>query len=105
MIEGWGRVVGRSGRVLRSLGRDKVPGDSISTTAIYHLVQKRGAIIGRSNLEPHDLRRTFAQLGYEAGVPITQISTLLGHSNIETTQRYLNLELDLEMTVSDFVPL
>jgi integrase len=61
--------------------------------------------MGRPNLEPHDLRRTFAQLGYEAGVSITQISTLLGHATVETTQRYLNLELDLEMTASDFIPL
>jgi integrase len=44
---------------------------------VYHLVQKRGELMGRPNLEPHDLRRTFAQLGYEAGVSITQISTLL----------------------------
>ncbi len=105
MLADWGDVVGSTGRVLRSLGRDKVPGESISTTAVYHIVQKRGAMIGRADLEPHDLRRTFAQLGYEAGVPLTQISTLLGHANLETTQRYLNLELDLEVTASDFIPL
>jgi integrase len=105
MIDAWGEVVDGEGRVLRSLGRNRVPGASLSTTAVYHLVQKRGELMGRSNLEPHDLRRTFAQLGYEAGVSITQISTLLGHANVETTQRYLNLELDLEMTASDFIPL
>ena len=49
--------------------------------------------------------RTFAQLGYSAGVPLTQISTLLGHADVRTTQRYLNLALDLETTVSDFIPL
>ncbi|MCL4266968.1 MAG: hypothetical protein KJ069_27560 [Anaerolineae bacterium] len=32
------------------------------------------------------------------------ISILLGHASIETTMRYLNLELDLQTTVSDFVP-
>jgi integrase len=55
-------------------------------------------------LAPHDLRRTYAQLGYEVGVPITQISKLPGHSSVATTQRYLNLGLDLEATISDFVP-
>jgi integrase len=60
--------------------------------------------MGKPELAPHDLRQTYAQLGYEAGVPITQISTLLGHSSIETTVRYLNLELDLESPVSDFIP-
>ena len=49
--------------------------------------------------------RTFAQLAYDAGVPTTQISRLLGHANVGTTQRYLNLDLDLEVTASDFVPL
>ena len=55
-------------------------------------------------LQPHDLRRTYAELGRRAGVPISQISKLLGHASIETTQDYLNIELDLETTISDFVP-
>jgi integrase len=64
----------------------------------------RGKMIGKPELQPHDLRRTYAQLGYEAGVPVTQISRLLGHASIATTQRYLNLALDLQVTASDFVP-
>ena len=67
-------------------------------------MQKRGAMIGKLDLQPHDLRRTYAELGRRAGVPISQISKLLGHASIETTQEYLNIELDLETTVSDFVP-
>jgi integrase len=103
-IDEWTAVVGYKGRVLRSLGRDRKPGDSITPTGLYYLVRRRGEEIGKPNLAPHDLRRTFAQLGYEAGVPVTQISRLLGHASIETTQRYLNLDLDLETTVSDFIP-
>lgn len=30
---------------------------------------------------------------------------LLGHSSVSTTQGYLNLDLDLETTASDFIPL
>lgn len=105
LIERWGVVVGAEGRILRSLGRDKIPGDSLSTTAVYNIVKKRGALIGKPNLQPHDLRRTFAQLGMEAGVPLTQISVLLGHDSVETTRRYLDLHLDLDVTVSDFVAL
>ena len=56
-------------------------------------------------LSPHDLRRTYAHLGYDAGVPITQIKELLGHASIATTQKYLDLSLDLDNTASDFVPL
>ena len=103
-ISAWGAVVGGAGYVLRSLGRNKQLGESISAVALYNIVQKRGGMIGKENLQPHDLRRTFAQLGYEAGISITQISTLLGHANLETTQRYLNLEIDLKATISDFIP-
>lgn len=103
-IDEWAKVVGGKGRILRSLGMNREPGDSLSGQGLFEIVRKRGQAIGKPNLAPHDLRRTYAQLGYEAGVPITQISRLLGHASVETTQRYLNLDLDLETTVSDFIP-
>ena len=68
-------------------------------------MRKYGRRIGKPELAPHDLRRTYAQLGYAAGVPITQISVLLGHESVATTQKYLDLNPDLENTVSDFIPL
>jgi integrase len=55
--------------------------------------RKHGAAIGIPGLAPHDLRRTYAQIGYDAGVPITQIAVLLGHNSVATTQRYLDLDL------------
>ena len=79
-------------------------GKSLSAVGIFRIVRGAGEAIGKPALAPHDLRRTYVQLGYEAGVPITQISKLLGHANIGTTQRYLNLDLDLNTTVSDFIP-
>lgn len=93
------------GRVARSLGRSKTLGESLSGVGIFQLVRRYGAMIGIDGLDPHDLRRTYAQLGYDAGVPITQIKELLGHASVATTQRYLNLSLDLETTASDFIPL
>ena len=68
-------------------------------------MSRYGALIGIDGLDPHDLRRTYAQIGYETGLPVTQISKLLGHASIATTQRYLNLDLDLETAASDFIPL
>lgn len=90
--------------VCRSLGMDRKLGDSLSPIGLFKIVRKHGAAIGKPKLAPHDLRRTYAQLAYDAGVPITQISVLLGHASIATTQRYLNLELDLDTTASDFIP-
>ena len=100
----WKQITG-GGFVARSLGMKKKLGHSMSAVAIFQLVNKYGNKIGLPDLAPHDLRRTYAQLGYEAGVPITQISALLGHSSVATTQKYLDLSLDLETTASDFIPL
>ncbi len=80
----WKFLVGPDGFLLRSLGRNKVPGDSISTTAFYDIVQKRGKLIGKPDLQSHDLRCTYAELGRRAGVPTEQITILLGHANIKT---------------------
>jgi integrase/recombinase XerD len=103
-IDEWAGVVGNEGYVLRSLGMNQEPGESMTAVAIFNVVRKRGAMMGKDDLAPHDLRRTYAQIGFDEGVPITQLSVLLGHASVETTRRYLNLELDLEVTVSDFVP-
>lgn len=102
----WKQITG-GGYIARSMTRKSKTelADRMSAIAIFELVNKYGRKIGKPELAPHDLRRTYAQLGYVAGVPITQISVLLGHANVATTQRYLNLDLDLETTVSDFIPL
>jgi site-specific recombinase XerD len=99
----WNTLAG-DGFIARSFARGKL-GESLSAVGIFGIVSRYGEAIGLPELAPHDLRRTFAQLGYEAGVPITQISKLLGHADVSTTQQYLNLELNLETTVSDAIPL
>lgn len=102
----WRDEVG-GGKIARSLtkGADKRIGKSLSAVGIFKIVAEYGAMIGIPELAPHDARRTFAQLGYEAGIPITQISVLLGHSTVAVTQKYLDLALDIETTISDFIPL
>jgi integrase len=80
-------------------------GGGLSAIGLFGIVRKHGAMIGVKELDPHDLRSTHTQLGYDARVPITLISKLLGHSSIATTQSYLNLDLDIEVPVSDFIPL
>lgn len=105
-LQEWKKITG-GGMIARAMVRKsktQIDG-SMSAVAIFQLVAKYGAKIGKPGLAPHDLRRTYAQLGYNAGVPITQISVLLGHASVSTTQRYLNLNLDLETTASDFIPL
>lgn len=102
-LDEWRSITG-PGLVARSLSKAGELGRSLSAVGIFHICRQAGQAIGKPELAPHDLRRTYAQLGYEAGIPITQISLLLGHGNVATTQRYLNLDLDLNTTVSDFIP-
>jgi integrase/recombinase XerD len=53
----------------------------------------RGAGLGP--LAPHDLRRTCSKLMRSGGASIEQISRILGHVNIATTERYLGTDLEL----------
>ncbi len=43
------------------------------------------------DFQPRDLRHEAASRFDEAGVPIVYVSSLLGHSNLSTTSRYLNI--------------
>lgn len=104
MLDTWAGAVGATGPMARSISKGGAIGASLTGGAILQIVARAGAAIDKPDLAPHDLRRTYAQLGYEAGVKIVQISRLLGHSDVGTTQRYLNLDLDLQSTVSDFIP-
>lgn len=45
----------------------------------------------RKNITMHCLRHTFATLQLSAGTPIETVSALLSHSNIKTTQIYVNI--------------
>jgi integrase len=105
-LQEWREIAGGEyiARAMVKKSKTEIDG-RMSAVAIFQLVSKYGNRIGKPGLAPHDLRRTYAQLGYNAGVPITQISVLLGHASVNTTQRYLNLNLDLETTASDFIPL
>lgn len=100
----WKKETG-GGRIARGFKKGGRMTDSLSTRAVSDIVHHYGAMIGLPELEVHDLRRTWAQLGLEAGIPIQQISILLGHSSLTITQKYLDLQVDLSQTVSDFIPL
>jgi integrase len=48
-----------------------------------------------------DLRRTCTKLCREAGGDLEQIKFLLGHSSIQTTERYLGSEQEIVVAVND----
>lgn len=77
----------------------------ISAVRVFQIVRKYGRKMKQPELAPHDLRRTFAQLAHKGGVSIEEVGYLLGHNSVKTTQRYLDLRLNVHITGSDFVPL
>ena len=107
VIEQWRKETDSevSDLILRSVNRGGNVGKRLACRSIQDIVPVYGESIGLSGLAPHDLRRTYAQIGLDNGIPIQQISKLLGHASIQTTERYLNVTLNLDETIADFVPM
>ena len=74
---------------------------SITEKVIWHVVRQYAAMIGISNLAPHDLRRTCARLCHIAGGELEQIQFLLGHASVQTTEKYLGCKQRLKNAVND----
>lgn len=61
-------------------------------------------LAGVEKANPHKFRRTCATMALRRGMPIEQVSKMLGHEEISTTQIYLDLsEKDLEYAHSKYV--
>ena len=58
---------------------------------IESIVRAIGKRAGVSNTHPHRFRRTGATMALRAGMPLIQVSKLLGHENVGTTQIYLDI--------------
>lgn len=58
-------------------------------TDIKHSFQKACELAGIEGLVWHDLRATFGTRLGEAGFDAFTIASLMGHSNVKTTQRYV----------------
>lgn len=60
----------------------------LSPMAIFKMLQKRAQAVGLEKFTPHDLRRTFATRMLDVGADISIVKEAMGHSSINTTQRY-----------------
>jgi integrase len=90
------------GRLLRSVTKSgKVNRDTLSDWAVWSVVEQSSKQIGIEHFGAHDLRQTCAKLCRQAGGHLEQIKFLLGHSSIQTTERYLGSEQDIEIAVND----
>jgi integrase len=89
------------GPLLRSLNKVAKVGKSLSDWAIWAVVTESAKQIGIERFGAHDLRRTCAKLCRKAGGDLEQIKFLLGHSSIQTTERYLGSEQEIAVAVND----
>lgn len=86
-------------RVLRSLSRIignpyVLPGQKrvshlVNLDAPWFQIRKEAKL---EDVRIHDLRHTFASVGRDAGIDLTHIGGILGHTEIATTQRYAHLD-------------
>jgi integrase len=90
------------GRLLRPLSKSgKIVGDELGDWAIWSVVEQSSKQIGIEHFGAHDLRRTCAKLCRKNGGDLEQIKFLLGHSSIQTTERYLGSQQEIAIAVSD----
>jgi integrase len=92
----------RENRIFRAVKKNgEVSSESLSTTAVWKIVLQHARQAGIEQLTPHDLRRTCAKLCRRLGGDLEQIQFLLGHSSIQTTERYLGGEQEIVRAVND----
>jgi integrase len=106
-INAWMTAAGiEDGRLLRSVSKSgKVNRDTLSDWAVWSVVEQSAKQIEIEHLGAHDLRRTCAKLCRKSGGDLEQIKFLLGHSSIQTTERYLGSEQDIAVAVNDSIGL
>ncbi len=102
-INAWMAAAGiEDGRLLRSIRKGgKRLGEGLSDWAVWSVVEQSAKQIGIERFGAHDLRRTCAKLCRKAGGDLEQIKFLLGHSSIQTTERYLGSEQEIAVAVND----
>jgi integrase len=90
------------GRLLRPVSKSgKIQREELGDWAIWSVVEQSSKQIGIEHFGAHDLRRTCAKLCRKNGGDLEQIKFLLGHSSIQTTERYLGSEQEIAVAVND----
>jgi integrase len=106
-LDAWTSAAGiTEGFLFRPITRgDQVYGDRLSEKVVWQMLKPYVVRIGVPFVAPHDLRRTTAKLCRAAGGELEQIQMLLGHSSVQTTERYLGTKQDLAHAPNDAIRL
>lgn len=80
------------------------PEGYLDKSSVRCTVHKIGNRAGVEDVHPHRFRRTCATFALRRGMPIEQVSKMLGHEQISTTQIYLDLsEEELQQAHKKYV--
>jgi integrase/recombinase XerD len=89
-VDAWAEVRGSEpGPLFGPIRKNGVraPG-GLTEAAVYKMLRELAAAAGVPRFSPHDARRTWISNLLAAGVDISTVQQLAGHSNVATTQRY-----------------
>jgi site-specific recombinase XerD len=102
-VDRWTQAAGiTDGPLLRPVSKSgKLSKLGLGDRSIWSVVERCAKEIGIQNFGAHDLRRTCAKLCRKSGGDLEQIKFLLGHSSIQTTERYLGSEQEIAVAVND----
>ena len=74
--------------------REKIKDGHVDKGSIEKVVVRIAKRAGIDKANPHKFRRTCATMALKRGMPLLQVSKMLGHESTETTQIYLDLSED-----------
>lgn len=64
----------------------------LTVNSVEKMIREIGVKTEIENVHPHRFRRTMATRAIDKGMPIEQVQVLLGHTKIDTTLRYANVQ-------------
>ena len=76
-------------------------GEKLKVSAIESLFARIRRKLGIKNFSPHRLRHSLSTEMYHNGANILLISNILGHSNVNTTRRYIHPDLKENLRMYD----
>ena len=75
----------------------------LSSTMVWHIVQKWGRLTGVGLVSPHDLRRTAITRALDKGLTYRQVQMMSGHKDPKTVMRYDHGRENLEQNAINFL--